>query len=282
MNHETMLAFLMGQRRGGGSSGGGEVTYGWVPFCADATTWTGEEIHLVEGGETYSYTGDVAVSPHDQYKVTFQNGEFICSTEYMGGKGVSNIRCPVDINKLSNGSYKITPNPGIVGWSYDITTPFKVEAWMGEEPYDMTFETLRNIVEIPVASVYKPADILKIPEGVTDIGEAAFSANIRSNNAWFKSLKLPGSVKIIHSDAFSGQTYLKTVKFSEGLEEIYANAFYGCERLTSITLPSTIKSISSSAFPSSLTEINVPWAEGEVVGAPWGATDATINYGYTG
>ena len=25
MNHETMLAFLMGQRRGGGSSGGGDI-----------------------------------------------------------------------------------------------------------------------------------------------------------------------------------------------------------------------------------------------------------------
>jgi hypothetical protein len=26
----------------------------------------------------------------------------------------------------------------------------------------------------------------------------------------------------------------------------------------------------------------VPWAEGAVANAPWGATNATINYNYTG
>ena len=31
-----------------------------------------------------------------------------------------------------------------------------------------------------------------------------------------------------------------------------------------------------------LTTINVPWSEGEVERAPWGATNATINYNYTG
>jgi hypothetical protein len=40
----------------------------------------------------------------------------------------------------------------------------------------------------------------------------------------------------------------------------------------------------SSAFSgcTSLTTINAPWAEGAVSGAPWGATNATINYNYTG
>lgn len=28
-----------------------------------------------------------------------------------------------------------------------------------------------------------------------------------------------------------------------------------------------------------LTDIYVPWAEGDVGGAPWGATNATIHYG---
>ena len=41
--------------------------------------------------------------------------------------------------------------------------------------------------------------------------------------------------------------------------------------------------ISDSAFLNcgNLTTINVPWAEGEVANAPWGATNATINYNYT-
>ena len=31
-----------------------------------------------------------------------------------------------------------------------------------------------------------------------------------------------------------------------------------------------------------LTTINVPWSEGEVANAPWGATNAVINYDYKG
>ena len=37
MNHETMLAFLMGQRRGGGSSGGSSVKTGVLALGSDVT-----------------------------------------------------------------------------------------------------------------------------------------------------------------------------------------------------------------------------------------------------
>ena len=39
----------------------------------------------------------------------------------------------------------------------------------------------------------------------------------------------------------------------------------------------------SSAFDgcTNLTDIKVPWAEGAVANAPWGATNATITYNYT-
>lgn len=54
--------------------------------------------------------------------------------------------------------------------------------------------------------------------------------------------------------------------------------------LTSVTIPDSVKSIDSNTFQNctNLLTINVPWAEGEVAGAPWGATNATINYNYTG
>ena len=50
------------------------------------------------------------------------------------------------------------------------------------------------------------------------------------------------------------------------------------------TFEGTPRSIASNAFASciNLTTINVPWAEGAVANAPWGATKATINYNYTG
>ena len=61
-------------------------------------------------------------------------------------------------------------------------------------------------------------------------------------------------------------------------------AFRDCTGLKQITFRSTVTSISTSAFSgcSNLTVINAPWAEGAVAGAPWGATNATINYNYTG
>ena len=57
---------------------------------------------------------------------------------------------------------------------------------------------------------------------------------------------------------------------------------YEADNLTVLTFEGTPDSIGSYALPSSLTTINVPWAEGTVANAPWGATNATINYSYTG
>ena len=61
-------------------------------------------------------------------------------------------------------------------------------------------------------------------------------------------------------------------------------AFSGCTNLQTITFKGKPTTIGSTAFQncSNLITINVPWAEGDVAGAPWGATNATINYNYTG
>ena len=49
-----------------------------------------------------------------------------------------------------------------------------------------------------------------------------------------------------------------------------------------LTFQGTPETISKTAFRycDNLTTINVPWAEGAVANAPWGATNATINYNY--
>ena len=70
----------------------------------------------------------------------------------------------------------------------------------------------------------------------------------------------------------------------EGVTQIDFYTFDKCVQLTSITLSNSITDIHPQAFSDciNLTTINVPWSEGEVAGAPWGATNATINYNYTG
>jgi hypothetical protein len=69
----------------------------------------------------------------------------------------------------------------------------------------------------------------------------------------------------------------------ESITSIVSGAFNKCTGLTSITFKGTPTSISNTAFQNctNLTTINVPWAEGAVASAPWGATNATINYNYT-
>ena len=53
-----------------------------------------------------------------------------------------------------------------------------------------------------------------------------------------------------------------------------------CTALEKVYFESNAKNVSSMTFNgcTAITDIYVPWAEGTVSGAPWGATNATIHY----
>ena len=120
--------------------------------------------------------------------------------------------------------------------------------------------------------------LTSLPSGLTSIGDQAFAS---CTNLALTSL--PSGLTSIGANAFQGCTNLALTSLPSGLTSIGANAFQGCTGLTSITFTGKPTTISSSAFAgcTNLTTINVPWAEGEVANAPWGATIATINYNYT-
>ena len=94
---------------------------------------------------------------------------------------------------------------------------------------------------------------------------------------------LPSGLKSIGSSAFHNCTNLALTSLPSSITSISNYAFRNCTKLASLTFKGTPTSISNTAFfdCSNLTTINVPWAEGEVANAPWGATNATINYNYT-
>ena len=94
--------------------------------------------------------------------------------------------------------------------------------------------------------------------------------------------KLYGYTKV-RNYAFVNCTNLALTSLPKSLTSIGHSAFAGCSNLTSITFKGTPTTIASSAFDgcTNLTDIKVPWAEGAVSGAPWGATNATITYNYT-
>ena len=157
------------------------------------------------------------------------------------------------------------------------------------EPYiEETYDADGNLIEAKLYGYTKIRDNLYVgctnlahvsfSESLTSIGESAF--NSCSNLAL---TSLPAGVTSIGSGAFYGCSNLALTSLPAGVTSIGSYAFSGCTRLTSITFKGTPTTIASSAFDgcTNLTDIKVPWAEGAVSGAPWGATNATITYNYT-
>lgn len=143
---------------------------------------------------------------------------------------------------------------------------------------------------------------INMPNSITTIGEYAFYG---CGNLTITSL--PSSLTTIGGYAFQGCTSLALTSLPNGLTTFSnRNVFFSCTNLSITEIPANIQSIPMYTFgnctglteltflgtPSSidatafnnctnLTTIRVPWSEGAVSGAPWGATNATIVYDYT-
>ena len=181
-----------------------------------------------------------------------------------------------------------------------------------KEPYiEETYDSVGNLIDVKMHGYTKIRSsafhdcmslaLTSLPAGVTSIGSEAFycckSLALTSLPAGVTSIRseafrdctslaltsLPAGVTSIGDRAFAGCTSLALTSLPAGITSIGRRAFEGCTSLTNIIFKGTPTSISSTAFEAcgNLTVINVPWAEGEVAGAPWGATNATINYNYT-
>ena len=157
------------------------------------------------------------------------------------------------------------------------------------EPYiEETYDADGNLIEAKLYGYTKIRDNLYVgctnlahvsfSESLTSIGESAFNS---CSNLALRSL--PAGVTSIGNDTFINCTNLALTSLPEGLTSIGNGAFAGCTSLTSITFKGTPTTIAANAFNSctNLTDIKVPWAEGAVANAPWGATNATITYNYT-
>ena len=120
--------------------------------------------------------------------------------------------------------------------------------------------------------------LTSLPPTMKEIGTGVFQSCSK-----ITATSLPQGITKIGDYAFMHCRGLAITSIPAGVTEIGYLAFYNCTGLTSITFKGTPSSIYLNAFSgcTNLKTINVPWAEGAVSGAPWGATNATINYNYT-
>ena len=130
-----------------------------------------------------------------------------------------------------------------------------------------------------------------IQDGVTSIGETAFSAC----NA-MSSIAIPNSVTSIGKNAFNGCKKMSSIAIPNSVTSIDDYAFSYCEALSSITIPNGVTSIGNTAFAhctglSSITisasvtkmgvDVNIGCKKIETItfeGAPPSGTIAIINY----
>ena len=89
----------------------------------------------------------------------------------------------------------------------------------------------------------RPDTAFAIPEGVTGIGNDAFSGCTN-----LTQVSIPESVTGIGNDAFSECTNLTQVSVPEGVTKIEYQTFYSCESLESVTIPDAITDIGDNAF----------------------------------
>lgn len=135
---------------------------------------------------------------------------------------------------------------------------------------------------------------------VTNIKSSAFY-----NNTFIESVILGANITTVETTAFRNCPSLKKVVLNEGLTTIKSSSFRETA-IEDIVIPASVKTLETSCFayiptleevifkgtPTTLHyqtfltntqvfNIKVPWAEGEIAQAPWGATNAIITYNYT-
>ena len=134
--------------------------------------------------------------------------------------------------------------------------------------------------------------------------------SINGNGGWNTKLQtvyLPKGIKVLQVSMFNSCGELKKIHNIESVTTINNNCFVNCKSLVDFPYLPNLKQIMNNAFQycTGLTEVKlynaenvslvstsfnactnikdiyVPWSEGEVANAPWGATNATVHYNTT-
>lgn len=106
-----------------------------------------------------------------------------------------------------------------------------------------TVTTIRSSAFFTNSSMYggESLELIKIPEGVTNIEPNAFS------NAWIKTVEIPATITVLPEGMFRN-SYVEKVVIHGAVEAIPDECFYYSQLLTDIYIPSSVKTIGARAF----------------------------------
>lgn len=150
---------------------------------------------------------------------------------------------------------------------------------------------LNSILDRSISGNYVNDDLIEIGryafEFCDQLTSATFQKATKVDSSAFsdcrslESISLP-EVKEIEQSAFAYCSSLKSISMPKIEILSKGNSYWGifdyCG-MTTINIPSTIQSIGKNAFESSkITTINIARRAGSISGAPWGATNATVNW----
>ncbi len=128
-----------------------------------------------------------------------------------------------------------------------------IVAWCGISFIDLNSNPLNNAHHLYSDENTEIKD-LKIPDGVTSIGQYAFY-----DCTGLTSVTIPNSVTSIGDLAFKGCSSLTSVTIPNSVTSIGYRAFAECTGLTSVTIPNSVTSIGDGAFNgcSGLTSVTI-------------------------
>ncbi len=146
---------------------------------------------------------------------------------------------------------------------------------------------------------------IQIPNSVTSLGNGSFNANLMDKdnlyiydrnkdgsinyeklnsygNRNINNIELPSNIKVLGWHSLYYLNDLTELNIPDTVEEIQSTAISVNANLKTINIGSGIKIISSTAFSGdgnqNIQTININRKESAIEGAPWGATNATVNW----
>ena len=193
-----------------------------------------------------------------------------------------------------------TPNPGVEmatrqSMEIDISTVQDVAPYAFYHYDTLTSVHMPDVLQIGARAFdgCTELEIIEWPENLESVGEGAF-AGVKIGTS-----ETPSSLTALPQKVFEGATFtggsftwncsrmeaqsLQNTNLQEliynGTGSITYRALYG-STVERITIANSISYIDPTAFANcaSLTDVYVPWSEGAIANAPWGATGATIHY----